>query len=210
MDNRKMWRILMTVVMSCLAFLLSAAQPVVKTSVDKNEILIGQQFTVKVEASFSGDDFFIKWIKMPDSLQHFELIQKSKIDSVFTSEKLSGLSQSFTLTSFDSGKWTFPSFDINFNPVKNDTTFNILTDSLPMTVSFSVADTTSALKDIKAIREVEVFNPFWYWVAGLVLLLLILVLIFLWYRRRKKNKKTEPVLSKLSPYEEAYSNTMLN
>lgn len=203
MDNRKMRRILLTLAISCFAFLLSVAQPVVKTSVDKNEVLIGQQFILKVQASFSGDDFFIKWIQVPDSLQHFELIEKSKIDSAFTNTKLSGLSQTFILTSFDSGKWVFPSFNINFSPAKDDTTFNIFTDSLPITVSYSIADTTSALKDIKAIRQVEVFNPFWYWAGGALLLLLLVLIIIWWYRRNKKNRKIVPVQSKLSPLEEA-------
>ena len=121
MGNKKTQKKVLAIVTGCFAFLLSAAQPVVKTTVDKNKILIGQQFTVHVKANFSGDDYYIKWVKLPDSLQHFELIEKSKIDSVFTNEKLSGLSQSFTFTSFDSGKWIFPSFKINFSPVKDDT-----------------------------------------------------------------------------------------
>ncbi len=203
MDNRKMRRMLSTVVISCNTFLLSFAQPVVKTAVDKNEFLIGQQFTVKVQATFSGEDYYIKWINIPDSIQHFELIEKSKIDSVFTNQKLAGLSQTFILTSFDSGKWIFPSFSINFNPVKNDSTINIFTDSLPITVLYSVADTTTTLKDIKAIRQIQVSNPIWYWVAG-VLLFLLMVLLLVWlYRRRKKNKKFQLLLSKVSPYEEA-------
>ena len=193
----------MTLAISCFAFMLSVAQPVVKTSIDKNEILIGQQFIIKVQASFSGDDYFIKWIKLPDSIQHFELVEKSKIDSVFTNTKLSGLSQTFTLTSFDSGKWIFPSFNINFSPAKDDTTLNNFTDSLPITVSYSVADTTSALKDIKAIRQVETFNQLWYWAGGILLLLLLILLIIWLYRRSKKNKKIAPVQSKLSPFEEA-------
>lgn len=203
MDNRKMRRILLTLVISSFAFLLSAAQPVVKTSVDKNEVLIGQQFTLKVQASFSGDDFFIKWIQVPDSLLHFELIQKSKIDSAFTNTKLSGLSQTFILTSFDSGKWVFPSFNIDFSPAKGDTTFNVFTDSLPIMISYSVADTTTVLKDIKAIRQVEVINPLWYWAGGAILLLLLVLIIIWWFRRRNKNKKIAPVQSKLSPFEEA-------
>lgn len=197
-----MRRIFLTAI-SCLTFLLSAAQPVVKTSIDKNEILIGQQFTLKVQASFSGDDFFIKWIQVPDSILHFELVEKSKIDSVFTNTKLSGLSQTFMLTSFDSGKWVFPSFNINFSPAKDDTILNIFTDSLSITVSYSVADTTTALKDIKAIRQVEVFNPLWYWAGSALLLLLLVLLTVWWYRRRKKNNKIAPVQSKLSPFEEA-------
>lgn len=198
-----MKRILLTVAISCLAFLLSAAQPVLKTSVDKNEILIGQQFIVKVQATFSGDDYFIKWIKLPDSMQHFELVEKSKIDSAFISTKLSGLSQTFTLTSFDSGKWIFPSFNINFSPAKDDTTINIFTDSLPITVAYSIADTTSTLKDIKAIRLVEVINPLWYWAGAALLLLLLILLVVWWYRRRKKNEKIVPVQSKFSALEEA-------
>ncbi len=203
MGNRKMQKKVLAIVMSCFAFLSSAAQPVVKTTVDKNEILIGQQFTVHVKANFSGDDYYIKWVKLPDSLQHFELIEKSKIDSAFTNEKLSGLSQSFTFTSFDSGKWIFPSFKINFTPVKDDTTLNTFTDSLPVTVSFSVSDTSKTLKDIKAIREVEVTNPLWYWAGGALVVLLLSLFIFWWYRRRSKNEKPIQFQSKLSPYEEA-------
>ncbi len=200
---RKMQKILLTVATSCLTFLLSFAQPVVKTTIDKNEILIGQQFKLKVQATFSDDDYFIKWINIPDSLQHFELVEKSKIDSIFTNQKLSGLLQTFTLTSFDSGKWIFPAFNINFNLAKGDTAINLFTDSVPVIVSFSIADTTSTLKDIKAIKEVEVFNPFWYWVAGGGLMVLLLILVYWWYRIKKKNKKPELTVSKLSPFEEA-------
>ena len=202
MNLKKMRRILLAVIMNCPAF-LSFAQPKVKTSVDKGEILIGQQFNLKIQAVFSGDDFFIRWVKVPDSMSHFELVQQSKIDSSFTNQRLTGLSQSFTLTSFDSGKWQLPSFNLNFTPAKGDSTFNILTDSLPITVSFSTEDSTTALKDIKPIREASVSNPLWYWVGGLLLLLLLVGLALWWYRRYKKSKKLAPLLSHLSPYEEA-------
>ncbi len=199
-----MRKVLLTGVLSCLAFLLTYAQrPVVKATVDKSELLIGEQFKLKIQSSFSGDDFFIKWIKMPDSLLHFELICKSKIDSTFTNEHLTGLSQIFTLTSFDSGKWIFPALYINFNPLKGDTTLTILTDSLPITVSFSIADTTNALKDIKTIRGVEVMNPIWSWIGGIIIIIVLIFIGFWLYRRSKKNKKTVTDAIYLSPYEEA-------
>ena len=199
-----MRKVLLTGMLSCLAFLLANAQvPVVKASVDKSDILIGEQFKVTIQTNFSGDDFFIKWVNLPDSLLHFELIDRSKIDSTFTNDHLTGLSQTFTLTSFDSGKWSFPALNVNFNPLKLDTTLSVLTDSLPITVSFSVADTTSALKDIKTIRGVEVLNPVWYWVAGAVLILGLTLLGYWLYRRSKKNKKVVTPTSNLSPYEEA-------
>ena len=199
-----MRKVLLTGMLSCLAFLLANAQlPVVKASVDKSDILIGEQFKVTIQTNFSGDDFFIKWVNLPDSLLHFELIDRSKIDSTFTNDHLTGLSQTFTLTSFDSGKWSFPALNVNFNPLKLDTTLSILTDSLPIIVSFSVADTTSALKDIKTIRGVEVMSPFWYWVGGAVIILGLTFLGYWLYRRSKKNKKAVLPTSNLSPYEEA-------
>lgn len=199
-----MQKVLLTVVLSCLAFLLPFAQrPVVNTTVDKNNILIGEQFKIKVQTNFSGDDFFIKWINMPDSMLHFELVEKTKIDSTFTNEHLSGLAQTFTFTSFDSGKWSFPALTVNFDPLKSDTTLSVLTDSLPITVSFSVIDTTSALKDIKTIRGVEVMNPIWYWAGGIGFFLLLALAGFWWYRRWKKNKKIVLPTTNLSPYEEA-------
>jgi len=203
MNNLKMRKILFAVFLSCFAFFLSVAQTSVKTVIDKNEILIGQQFNLKIQATFSGDDFFIKWINLPDSLQHFEVVQKSKIDSTFANQRLVGIAQTFTLTSFDSGIWKLPSFNIIFNGVNNDSTTTFYTDSLPITISYSVADTSQTLKDIKAIRQVEVINPLWYWAAGLVLLLLLIWLSIWLYRRYKKAKPLATALSNVSPYEEA-------
>lgn len=203
MDNFKVQNIFLTTVFSCFAFFLSYAQPVIKTTADKDEILIGQQFKLKIEANFSGDDFFIKWVAVPDSMQHFELIEKTKIDSIFINQKLSGLSQTFTFTSFDSGKWKVPSFNIFFTGQKSDSTLKFSTDSLPMTVAFSLADTTKALKDIKAIRQVEVANNIWYWVIGIVLLILIILTIIWFYRRKKITTDKILPASTLSPYQEA-------
>jgi hypothetical protein len=203
MNKRKMQKILTVLVVSCFTFLISAAQPNVKTSINKNEILIGEQFTINVKAGFSGDDYYIKWVQLPDTLQHFELIEKSKIDSVFSREKLSGLSQNFTFTSFDSGKWTFPSIKINFTPVKDDTTINVFTDSLPIVVSFSMADTSKILKDIKAIRTVEITDMLWYWIVGALLLLIVAIGAWWWYSKRKKSTPIESVQYSLSAYEEA-------
>ena len=206
MDNLKMRHLVLTIVASCFAFFLSYAQPVVKTTADKTEILIGQQFKLTIAAKFSGDDFFIKWISIPDSLEHFELIEKSSIDSIFSNQKLTSLSQTFTFTSFDSGKWLLPSFNIYFTGQKNDSTLKFSTDSLPMIVAFSNTDTTQTLKDIKGIREVEAVSLLWYWIAGAVLLILLVIMGIWFYRRSKSSKKTPLPKSGLSPYEEAMEN----
>jgi len=203
MDNGKMRIFFLTGVMACFSFLLSYAQPVVKTSVDKSEILIGDQFKLTIEASFSPEDYKINWPVIPDSLLHFEVISRSKMDSLYNNNRLSGLVQTLTLTSFDSGKWVLPSFIVNLDPVKDDTTYNFFTDSLPITVSFSTSDTTNQLRDIKPIREAETINPLWYWIGAGVLLVALIIFLIWFYRYWKKNKASIPFQTKTSPYDEA-------
>jgi len=203
MDIGKMRMIFLTAILAGFTFLLSHAQPVLKTSVDKSEILIGDQFKLKVELGGIEEGDKINLPIVPDSIQHFEIINQSKIDSIYSNNQLNGVSQTFTITSFDSGKWVLPSFLVNVDPLKDDTTYNFFTDSVPMTVSFSLSDTTSQLKDIKPIREVDTFNPIWYWVGAGALLVALVIFLIWFYRYWKRNKVDVPFNSKVSPYDEA-------
>lgn len=197
MNNSKHWQKYMLVVMSFLSMLLSAAQTIVKTVVDKKEILIGQQFKVKVAAGFTAGSSIAQWLIFPDSIAHFEVVEKTAIDSIYVNQRLSGLEQTFTFTSFDSGKWTFPSFAIALNA--NGAV--ALTDSFSVMVNYALADTSSVLKDIKAIREVNFSNDWKYWVVAAIA---ILVLGFLWWYFKRKKRTAPPSLSSnLSPYKEA-------
>jgi hypothetical protein len=137
-----------------------------------------------VEADFVPGAYNLRWLSLPDSIPHFEVLNRSKIDSVYTNSRLSGISQTFTITSFDSGKWTLPSFMIGIDPVNDDTTFNYFTDTIPITVSFSVSDTTGQLRDIKPIKDVETANILWYWIAGGILLLALIIFLVWLYRRK--------------------------
>lgn len=178
------------------------AQPSIKTTIDKNRILIGEQLQLKIVATLPPQDFFVKWIEIPDSLQHLELVEKSKIDSTFSNQKLTSLSQTIIFTSFDSGKWTIPSFNIDFNPSNGDSGYNFYTDTFPVTVSYQ-ADSTNVLRDIKTIREVKDEIPLWYWfaVAGGILILTGLGIWLYYYL--KKEKPSKPLHPAISPYQVA-------
>ncbi len=182
-----------------------AQSPVVKTFVDKSDILIGEQIKYKVTATFPDGVFKVHWFMPPDSVAHFEIVDRSKIDTV-SANNTTTFEQTITLTSFDSGRWNTPAFKINFDPVKDDTTLNLFTDSIPVNVGYAAADTTNELRDIKPIMEVTVKDYFWYYIGGGILLLLIIA-IMLW--RYFKNRKKAPLpisSSKLSPYDEAMQN----
>ena len=174
--------------------------PAIQTTVDSNEILIGQQLHLKVAVNFPADKYRVNWLVVPDSAQHFDIIEKGKADSSFTDNQLTGITQIITLTSFDSGKWNLPIFKVSLIPVNAGSGVNLYSDSLPVTVSFSTADTTTQLKDIKPVYEVTVPYPWWYWVAGAAALVLLIAAIYFGRRYFKNRKVKQPVVSKLSAY----------
>ena len=191
--------------MSCLLYEqdIFAQQPVIKTSVDKRKILIGEQLHYKVSTSMPDNTYRLSWFTIPDSLGHFQVVRQNKIDSSFINGNLN-FSQDITLTSFDSGIQVIPSFVLNIEPLQGDTTFNLLTDSIPIQVSFSPMDSVKTFHDIKSIIEVKKEWPWWLWaVLAAAILLLIFWIRFLVKFFRKKPVSPDLFNSKLAPYEEA-------
>jgi hypothetical protein len=189
-----------------LLFLFSpvvfAQTPSVRTIIDKTGILIGEQIQYKVSATIPAGIYKVHWFTVPDSVAHFEVVSRGKIDSSSDNNNTI-LEQTITFTSFDSGKWNTPAFVINVEPVNNNKAINLYTDSIAINVGYSPADTTNQLRDIKPIMEVKVEDYFWYYVVGGALLL-IAVIILLW--RYFKNREKAAVLvysGKQSPYDEA-------
>jgi hypothetical protein len=131
------------------------------------------------------------------------LIEKSKTDSIYSDNRLTGVTQIFTLTSFDSGKWNLPVVRVNIDPIKDDTTYNFFSDSLPIKVSFSTSDTNTQLRDIKPLYEVSDKWPLWYWIAGGISILILIALLVWLYRYWKKNRSIVTSKSKVSPFDEA-------
>ena len=53
MGNWKNCNLLLLTALACIGTLLSYGQPILQSSVDKKEILIGEQFTLTIKADFS-------------------------------------------------------------------------------------------------------------------------------------------------------------
>lgn len=179
-----------------------AQLPDVKTSVDKNNILIGQQINLRIETTMPDNTYRLNWFTMPDSIGNFVAITKNKIDSTFSNGNLN-FSQDIILTSFDSGRQVIPPLTLTASTLEGDSTFNIYTDSIPVNVSYSPTDSIVPFHDIKNIIEVKKDFPWWAWVlVGIAVVLLILWILFL-LKFFKKKKDTTIFESKLSPYDEA-------
>jgi hypothetical protein len=179
-----------------------AQSPMVKTTVDKNDILIGQQIHYKVETSMPDNTYRLSWFSVPDSFGNFVPIIKDKIDSSYSSGNWN-FSQQITITSFDSGRQVIPPLALTVSTLDGDSTFNIYTDSIPINVTYSPADSTLPFHDIKNIIEVKNIFPWWiYLLIGIGVILLIALIIFI-IKKSKKKKDTGIFESKLPPYDEA-------
>lgn len=198
-----MKRILIFIASVLIVQFVFAQSPSLKTAVDKRQILIGEQLKYNVEARFPSNAYNITWFSVPDSFSHFEVVSRGKIDTIENNGMVI-CRQTLTLTSFDSGLYAIPSFQINFDPLVDDTTLNLFTDSIPINISYSPLDSTQTFHDIKTIIEVKNEIPWWIWAGGAALLLLLTVLVYYLVKHFRRRKKPAFLFnSKLSPLDEA-------
>ncbi|MFT3703266.1 MAG: hypothetical protein QM802_12890 [Agriterribacter sp.] len=191
------YNILLLVLMSFFAYANGFGQASVNAQLNSNSILMGEQVKLNVQVSVPVDKPVTSWYNLPDTFNHIEILNRSNIDSAIEgSVKI--YQQHFTITSFDSGIWKFPSIDIISDNKK--------VSAAPLDITIVPAKLKdSTYHDIREIIGVPVEKtPWWYWVAGALSLVLLGVLVWLWI----KNSKAKPTAikqdgSKLSPLEEA-------
>jgi hypothetical protein len=97
--NAQMKGFIFLVLISFISFSV-AAQKITATA-DKQKILIGEQFHLRLQANFNKNeplDFFDV-----DSIPRFEILDRSEIDTSSFNDGVA-LIQSLTMTSWDSGK----------------------------------------------------------------------------------------------------------
>jgi hypothetical protein len=169
----------------------AAQKASIKASVDKQKILIGQPLQLTIEAVLPANGA----AKFPsiDTIPHFEFAAEPVTDSSVSGNNTT-IKKTYTLTSFDSGRWAIPSFAL---------ARNTRSDTIPIDVVFSEFDPAKDYNDIKDILDVKVVKkqfPWWWYAAGGLLLLIVIYLVL---------KKKRPVVEKavlkstVSPFDEA-------
>lgn len=164
----------------------------IKATVDKDKIIIGEQFVLTIEASIPENEP-IRFINF-DSIPHFEFIGNPKNDTINKGGNTI-IRRQIQTTSFDSGQWVIPPY------VMSD---GIQSDSIIIDVSFSEFDSTQPYHDVKQVEDVEEEkeqDKTWWIAVGATLLFLIVII----YLLSKKKKTAAPVANKplLSPFETA-------
>ena len=193
-DEPMIFRKLLFVLLLSYAGLNAGAQSAatIKAVVEKNRILIGEQVPLTIEVQIPEKEP-IRFVTV-DSIAHFEWIGKPVMDTIGNGEGtlLRGVYQ---LTSFDSGHWVIPPFELSGG---------LKTDSIPMDVVFSDFDPKAPYHDIKDILEADPEKKkkewWWYAAAGGLLLILILVLVF---RKKKPAVAEVKAVPVISPLDEA-------
>jgi hypothetical protein len=196
----KLWKhvfcLLLLICSVCVSFAQDAQAITVRASIDKNAILIGEPIRLNLEAELP-EGVHARWFPL-DTLPHFEFIEQQPVD---TSDKphTQLFRQVVTITSFDSGSWMIPPMPLEVN----DKLY--MTDSLPVTVSFSEFDPAKDYHDIKDIFEAD--NPntkYINWAIAAITILSLLALVY--FLRKRKEKIAPPVIKPvvvLPPLEEA-------
>lgn len=175
-----------------LLSLSSAAQVLPSAQVSKSGILIGEQIELKLTIEFPNK--IEPEFPSIDSLPHFEILEV-QLPLVTNVGAMRQVSRTWIITSFDSGRWVIPPFDIKLeNKIYQ-------TDSLQVMVGYPLEKAPEEFHDIKDIATVERIIPIMYWIVGGILLLGIIILVYWWIKRRNK----KPILQRyqnLPPLEE--------
>ncbi len=150
----------------------SAVSQTVNVVPDRYKIFIGEQIKIKLSAENISPG--VSWFYLPDSVNHIEVVEKSKIDTVVKGS-LINLYQTIVITSFDSGVWKFPAMILGN---KATASFNI--QVVPVDVS--------KLKDyneIKDIIEVKAAGNWWITII-IAIATLIALIVLIWLLKKKK------------------------
>lgn len=185
-------RILLVLFCFISAYTFAQQATTIKATVDKNKILIGEQFSLTIETTIPENEP-IRFIGI-DSIPHFEFIGESRNDTLNKGGSTI-IRRKLMVTSFDSGQWIIPPYVI---------ADGVQSDSIAIDVSFSEFDSNQPYHDIKDVEDVpeeREQNMTWWIVAGIALLFVIIILYAL--TRKKKAPATVAAAPALSPYQAA-------
>ena len=183
---------------------LSAQSVDVNASIDTNFLLIGEQTQIelKVQYRLDGKAVDVQFPTLIDTITEFiEVVYTSPIDTTYPDENDLSLieqTQKITVTSFDSGSYVIPYFEIQIN----NNLFQ--TGPLHIEVMPMEVDTSKAIFDIRGPIEepfsiIDWAKENWIWIA-IVLILLIGGILLILYLKNRPEKIEEEVVEIIPPH----------
>ena len=183
---------------------LSAQSVDVNASIDTNFLLIGEQTQIelKVQYRLDGESVEVQFPTLIDTITEFvEIVYIASVDTVYPDQNDLSLveqSQRITVTSFDSGSYVIPYFEIQINE-------NIFqTGPLHIEVMPMEVDTSKAIFDIRGPIEepfsiIDWAKENWIWIA-IVLVILLSGIVLIFYLKNRPEKVEEEVIEIIPPH----------
>ena len=173
----------------------------IRTHLDKKEILIGEQIHYRLQFVLPSTGYQVEF-NVPDSLPHFEILQKSLSDS---SDQEGNIlkTQHIIFTSWDSGQWTLPAIPMKIRTLGNQAVYSLNADPVTIKVGYMAIDSTGVPRDIKTVMNVSYVNRDWIWIVGGILLGLIIAYLLYRYIRRRPKKTAPSFKSDINAFDEA-------
>jgi len=163
----------------------------INASVNRNSILIGEQ--IKLVLTADNVDVkkhpIVQWPQIPDSFNHFEVIEKGKIDTV-SKNGVNHYEQTHILTSFDEGSWDIPAFNVLFSKKSTRNRVSLHTPSIKIKVYPADISRLKNYHDIKDIVQTpkESAHSQKNSVIGLIGLIAVIVLIIVSWAVLKRRR----------------------
>lgn len=163
-----------------------AQQPTVTLRSDTNNIRIGDQFHLFLEATHAKGTI-VHFPSVPDTFSMLEVLNRSTIDTLPSAHGDSVVRrQVFLATSFDSGYHVVLPFAFTYNNGANASD-TLLTEPLLITVQSVSVDTTNQIRELKSQATVPyTWQDFTPWILGVIALAIIIILIRKYLRKRKQ------------------------
>ncbi len=172
---------------------LSAQELTLSSSIDTNRIMIGEPIKLSLKAEVPAQTQFL-WPLLPDTLEGIELLQAGDLDTALEGDMWL-ISQSLSVTSFDSGYFAIPPLQIRAGDKIAQSNAHAIA------VSFPELDPEQDYQDIRAPLPAR-FN--WWVIILLAVIILALaagIYFLLKYMRRRKAEDQLTAEERLSPYE---------
>jgi len=188
---------LFSFLISLLVFSIASAQQdvVARLSVDTNKILIGQPVQVILQVS-QPKNVQINWPLIVDSMGKLEILKIFPLDTMLVEDPNVLLrSQTFQVTSFDSGLYKIPEVYFDYKHNNSDKTFSTYTDPIFIEVFTVPVDTTLDIRDIQPIMPAPADLTWLLWVLIGYHLLMLLIAFVVWKSRKKTSEEKEEIVA---------------
>lgn len=171
-----------------------------------SEILIGEQAVINLSVRYEkGSIPKVEFPLFGDTIiTNVEIVRSTDIDTLTTSEDVreTRMEKKFFITSFDSGYYAIPPFEILIDGEIRKT------EPFLLTVKTVEIDTTAGIKESRDIYEIEItwmdyLTAYWYFPAGGLALVGLIAATILLIQRAKRRDREKPVFVPKEPVKAA-------